>query len=139
MGRGGLITTPRFLSSSEETFALGEELAQSLKAPSVLALKGDLGAGKTTFVKGLAKGLQIQEPIQSPTFTFLHLYPSLAHFDLYRLTQEEDFIQLGFEEYFFSTFVCAIEWPEKITNLLPKETLHIHFEYEKKGRKVFIS
>jgi tRNA threonylcarbamoyladenosine biosynthesis protein TsaE len=127
------------LSSPEETIELGKSLAAYLKPGSVLALSGDLGAGKTTFVQGIALGLGIQDPIQSPTYVFLNQYSgrlSLYHFDLYRLKDESDFLGLGFDEYFALGGVCIIEWPERIASLLPKEAWCISFAYENQARKV---
>ncbi len=109
-------------------------MAQELPSNTVLALSGDLGAGKTTFVQGLARGLGITDPIQSPTFVILNLYPGLFHFDLYRLKSSADFTALGLEEYFQKEGICAIEWPDRIAQLLPPETVHIHFSYDSQGR-----
>lgn len=106
---------------------------------TLLALTGNLGAGKTTFVQGLAAGLGIDEPIQSPTFVLLNVYDGLAHFDLYRLKNAADFTSLGFDEYFQSGAICAIEWPDRIKELLPPETVHIEFIYEKEGRIAVVS
>lgn len=123
-----------WLSSHEDTIAFGRMVASSLPSQAILALSGDLGAGKTTFVQGLALGLNIQEPIQSPTFILLNVYDRLFHFDLYRLKNSADFTQLGLEEYFEKEGICAIEWPERIHDLLPPETLHLHFSYTPQGR-----
>lgn len=131
MGRIGLGTYP--LKSAEETIEFGAWIATCLEPGSVLTLKGNLGAGKTTFVQGLAKGLGIFEPIQSPTFVLLNVYEGLAHFDLYRLKSGDDFKHLGFEEY-FGKVICAIEWPERIADLLPQGTVRIELEYEQGGR-----
>lgn len=128
MGRIGLET--HLFSSAEETLAFGRQMARRLPPNGVLALFGDLGAGKTTFVQGLALGLGIQESVQSPTFVLLNVYEGLSHFDLYRLKKEADFIDLGFEEYFRKGGICAIEWPDRIAKLLPPETISIHFMYE---------
>ena len=128
MGRIGLKSGSYPLSSAEETVAFGILAARSLSENEILALSGDLGAGKTTFVQGLAKGLGILEPIQSPTFVFLNLYENLAHFDLYRLKNSSDFLNLGFDEY-FGKKICAIEWSDRIPTLLPSETIYIHFAY----------
>lgn len=134
MGRIGL--TPRIypLLSAEETFAFGKMAADLLPKNTVLALSGPLGAGKTIFVQGLAAGLGIMEPIQSPTFVLLNVYEGLAHFDLYRLKTASDFTSLGFDEYFESGGICAIEWPDRIGALLPRHTIYIDFVYEKEGR-----
>ncbi len=99
-----------------------------LQKPCVLALFGDLGAGKTTFMKGIAQGLEVENPlsVSSPTFTYLHIYEGrlpLYHFDLYRLTSYEQFRALGFEEYLRSDGVCCIEWADHALPLLPFGTI----------------
>ncbi|PIS02635.1 MAG: tRNA (adenosine(37)-N6)-threonylcarbamoyltransferase complex ATPase subunit type 1 TsaE [Chlamydiae bacterium CG10_big_fil_rev_8_21_14_0_10_42_34] len=105
-------------------------MAKELPKNTVIALSGDLGAGKTTFVQGLAQGLGISEPIQSPTFVLLNLYEGLCHFDLYRLKNSKDFTSLGFEEYFEGKGICAIEWPDRIENILPTKTVYIDLSYD---------
>jgi len=118
------------LSSPEEMVAYGKKLGASLPPGSILALSGDLGAGKTTFVQGLALGLGIDQPITSPTFIYFNQYEGklpLFHFDLYRMKGPEDFLGLGFEEYFEMQGICAIEWPEKVAELLPPRTIRISF------------
>lgn len=134
MGRIGLIAGKYPLLSAEETLAFGKMAAAVLPKNSVLALSGNLGAGKTTFVQGLAAGLGISEPIQSPTFVLMNHYEGLTHFDLYRLKTASDFTGLGFEEYFGSGGICAIEWPDRIELILPPETVRIEFIYAKEGR-----
>lgn len=113
-------------------------MAHQLQGKGILALTGDLGAGKTTFVQGLAIGMGIDEPIQSPTFVLLNAYHGLYHFDLYRLKQEDDFKNLGFDEYFEKEGICAIEWPERIAKLLPKETINIEFIYKDNQRIAWV-
>ncbi|HSX10704.1 MAG TPA: tRNA (adenosine(37)-N6)-threonylcarbamoyltransferase complex ATPase subunit type 1 TsaE [Chlamydiales bacterium] len=128
MGRIGLIYS---LASHEETLAFGRKMATLLPPNAVIALSGDLGAGKTTFVQGLALGLRIEENVQSPTFVILNIYQDrLFHFDLYRLKKPSDFTSMGFEEYFQKGGLCAIEWPDRIASLLPPETISIHFSYD---------
>ncbi len=122
------------LASREETIAFGQKMASQLPSNAVVALAGDLGAGKTTFVQGLAWGLGITDPIQSPTFVILNVYKGLFHFDLYRLKNRFDFISLGFEEYFHKKGICAIEWPDRIAELFPHKTVYIDFRYEQGGR-----
>lgn len=134
MGRIGLNSGSYPLASAEETFSFGKMAASLLPMGAVLALSGPLGAGKTTFVQGLAEGLGIVEPIQSPTFVLLNVYEGLAHFDLYRLKTAADFTSLGFDEYFESGGICAIEWPDRIKTILPPHTIYIDFVYEKEGR-----
>lgn len=123
------------LSTYQETLAFGQKMAELLPSNAVLALSGDLGAGKTSFVQGLALGLGIEDPIQSPTFVLLNNYnEQLYHFDLYRLKTPSDFTSLGFDEYFQKGGICAIEWPDRIKNLLPPETIYIDFQYDGESR-----
>lgn len=138
MGRIGLTTGNYSLSSAEEMFNFGAWAASVLPKNSILALSGDLGAGKTTFVQGLASGLGILEKVQSPTFVILNVYEGLAHFDLYRLKGLTDFTNLGFEEYFNLEQICAIEWPDRIREILPPETVHIRIEHKGGGRTLKI-
>jgi tRNA threonylcarbamoyladenosine biosynthesis protein TsaE len=134
MGRIGLNLGKYPLLSAEDTLSFGKMAAAVLPKNTVLALSGELGAGKTTFVQGLALGLGISESIQSPTFVLMNHYEGLTHFDLYRLKSASDFTGLGFEEYFEGEGICAIEWPERIESILPLETVRIEFIYEKEGR-----
>lgn len=102
--------------SAEDTFAAGEKLGETLKSGDIVALFGQLGAGKTVFAKGIAAGLGIAEEVTSPTFTFLKEYEGrlrLFHFDLYRIEDEEALENIGFCDYLQAKGVCAIEWPEK--------------------------
>lgn len=120
--------------SPEETASFGRDLGGQLKAGNVVAFHGDLGAGKTTLLKGLISSLaKIPEAeISSPTFIYMNIYEGsipLYHFDLYRLRSDEDFLSMGFEEYFFNSGITCIEWPERISKILPKETLHVYIEH----------
>lgn len=132
-------------NSAEETLSLGLNLALELRAGSVVALFGDLGAGKTTFLKGLIRGLTgvSYDEVSSPTFTYLNIYPAAVpvfHFDLYRLRSEEDFTALGFQEYFSTENICCLEWAEKIPGLLPPSSIRICFEHAGEDRrKILIS
>jgi len=117
--------------SAAATFAAGVSLGKTLTSNAILAFFGDLGAGKTTFIKGVAS-IFSSDTITSPTFTYLHIYSGklpLYHFDLYRIRSEKDFIDLGFTEYFQSGVICLIEWAEKIESLLPVNTLRIFLEH----------
>ena len=137
MGRSRIIK----LQSADQTMKMGKMLAHRLQENSILALYGDLGAGKTTFVQGLAKGLEINDPIQSPTFIYVNEYQGkmpLFHFDLYRMKSAEDFLALGFDEYFYASGVCAVEWPQRIATILPLESIVIEFAYCEEGRVVKI-
>lgn len=127
-----------FLSASaEETFTFAYELGRSLAPVSVLCFFGELGAGKTTFIKGLlqgAIGLDPQE-VQSPTFAYLNVYEAdgLAfHFDLYRLKSAEEFLSMGFDDY-FEAGICCIEWSERIASILPAEVIKVTLEHQEKG------
>ena len=112
--------------SPQETKTLAHSIALLLNEGSVIALSGDLGAGKTTFTQGLAKGLEIQKMVSSPTFTIMKMYNGrlkLTHIDAYRLEGLHQ--DLGFEELIGTQGVCVIEWPEYIKELLPQDYLEI--------------
>lgn len=114
------------VNSPEETMAFAEKLAGLLKAQDLLTLEGDLGAGKTTFTKGVAKGLGISRMVNSPTFTILKQYEGhldLNHFDVYRLEDSDE--DIGFDELFESDAVSVVEWAKFIADYLPKERLEI--------------
>src|SRR5262249_40233900 len=118
----------------EETHLLGKALAKELYPGAIIALGGDLGSGKTTFIRGIAEGIGGVDLriICSPTFTLLNIYAGnvpIYHFDLYRLPYPEEFFLAGFDEYFQSGGICCIEWAEKITGYLPDSTLFIDFSY----------
>jgi tRNA threonylcarbamoyladenosine biosynthesis protein TsaE len=112
--------------SEKEMIDFGEVLASHMFAGFILTLDGDLGVGKTTFTKGIGKGLAIQKVINSPTFTIVKEYEGrlpLYHFDAYRLEGHDE--ELGFEEMFEDEGVCVIEWPQFIQDILPSERLEI--------------
>lgn len=117
--------------SAAETFALGRDFAARLRAGSVLALAGDLGAGKTHFVKGLAAGLGLAAEVTSPTFTLIHEYSGgrlpLFHIDCYRLESADELLAIGLDEYLRGGGVTAIEWADKFPELLPADAQWIHF------------
>jgi len=127
-----LVGLKRISKSPEETVSIGEEIAQLLPRDQVVCFTGDLGAGKTTLIKGIAAkitGLPLRE-INSPTFNYLHIYEgieTLYHFDCYRLNGPQDFLTRGLDEYFGS--LCLVEWPERITPILPKDRVMIKIEY----------
>ncbi len=126
MGRKRII-----LTGSEETISFGAQFTSH----RILALQGDLGAGKTTFVQGLLNGLNIRDTAQSPTFTYLQIYEnSLYHFDLYRLQSERDFLLLGFDEFLNAGKITVIEWPERIASLLPPDTCLIRLSHHQQNR-----
>lgn len=116
-------------ASAEETRALAAELAASLPADTVLALHGDMGVGKTTFVQGLARGLGVKEQVTSPTFAIYSVYAGtrtrLVHLDAYRLDHERQLEALLLEEFLASPWVLAVEWPEKTGAWLPATAWHL--------------
>lgn len=118
------------LSSTEE---FGREFAEGLKAGSTIALIGPLGAGKTTLTKAIAKGLGVTETITSPTFTVVCEYETgrlpLYHFDVYRVNDEDELFELGFEEYFHKGGVCLVEWADLVMDLLPEDTIVLCLDY----------
>ena len=115
--------------SAAETLAFGRQLAATLQPGDVLALVGDLGAGKTCLVKGLAAGLGIAQVVTSPTFTLIHEYTGgrypLAHVDLYRLESPAAAVAIGIEDYLGGPGITVIEWAERIESLLPVGTKRI--------------
>ena len=121
------------IANEEALFAFGMELAKKLKPGDVIALEGDLGVGKTSLTKAIAKGLGIKDYITSPTFTIIHEYLEgrlpLYHFDVYRLDEEYEFHELGYEEYFYGEGVSLVEWADKIREFLPKDRIYIRLEY----------
>ena len=125
-------------ASAEEMQALAAKLAAVLPADAVLALHGDLGVGKTTFVQGLARGFGITEPVTSPTFTLysLHRGPGrlLAHLDAYRLENAAQLDTLMLEDFLVSPYCLAIEWPDNIAAWLPAGTLHLDLGIAADGR-----
>ena len=109
-------------NSPEETEKVAEALAKRLTAGTVLAYRGDLGAGKTAFTRGLARGLGVSEPVTSPTYTVVNEYLSgrvpLFHFDMYRLHCAEDLFDIGWEDYLDRGGICAVEWSENVAEAL---------------------
>lgn len=118
--------------SAEETFEIGEKLGKKCKPGDIYCLLGDLGVGKTVFTQGFAKGLGIEEPVNSPTFTIIQIYEEgrlpFYHFDVYRIGDVEEMDELGYEDYFYSQGVCLIEWANQITELLPEKVKVITIE-----------
>lgn len=126
-----------------ETFAIGEQLGQEAEPGQVYTLIGDLGVGKTVLTQGVAAGLQITGPVNSPTFTIVQIYEEgrlpFYHFDVYRIGDPEEMEEIGYEDYFYGEGVCLIEWANLIEELLPehyfeitmKKDLEKGFDYRK--------
>lgn len=127
------------LPDPQATIAHGVALGATLRTGDVLALCGDLGAGKTHFVKGLAAGLGADATVTSPTFTLIHEYSGgrlpLYHFDLYRLESENELLRIGFDDYLADGGVLAIEWAEKFPALLPPRTRWLRFAHRPDGTR----
>lgn len=122
-------------NSAEETNLIGERLASLLEAGDVLTLEGDLGAGKTTFTKGIAKGLGVKRTVNSPTFTIVKEYEGrlpLYHMDVYRLEDSDE--DIGFDEYFNGNGVSVVEWAQFIEEYLPTNRLDIRIKYNGDSR-----
>lgn len=119
-------------NAPDETYALGVKLGEKIKHGMVLLLEGDLGAGKTLLVQGLAAGLHVADEVTSPTFNLMNIYQgdyAVYHFDLYRLEQEEELAEIGFYEYSEAEDgVVIIEWPDKFPDCLPDEYIYIKIE-----------
>lgn len=115
--------------SREETAALGGRLADALKTGRVVAFTGDLGAGKTAFVSGMARALGVEERVTSPTFTIVNEYEGgrlpLFHFDMYRLGGADELFHIGWEDYLSRGGVCAVEWSERVAAALPPEAVRV--------------
>ena len=108
---------------TKDTYELGRKLGKEAKPGQVLCLYGDLGVGKTVFTQGFAKGLEIEEPISSPTFTIVQIYEEgrlpFYHFDVYRIGSIDEMDEIGYEDYVYGTGVCLIEWANLIEEILP--------------------
>ncbi|MFA5038392.1 MAG: tRNA (adenosine(37)-N6)-threonylcarbamoyltransferase complex ATPase subunit type 1 TsaE [Candidatus Omnitrophota bacterium] len=129
-------------ASWRQTMALAEKMALNLRPGDCLALVGDLGSGKTTFVKGLAQGLGFKKKayVCSPTFVILKIYPSripLYHFDVYRLASHDDFLRAGLDEFLQTEGISVVEWADKVENALPAGYTRVEFDFAgKSGRSI---
>ena len=130
-----------YLSTSrEETIKLGARLARFLQQGDIVCLFGDLGSGKTTFTKGIAKGLKINEElVSSPSFVLLNHYEGrlpLFHFDLYRIDDTQEVFSIGYEEFLYDDGVAVIEWAERLGILLPQNYLKVQFSFGKENQRL---
>ncbi len=133
--------------SAEETMEFGQQFTQKLKGGEMIGLIGELGTGKTTFIKGLAEGLRVDETITSPTFVILKTYPGriggkkieFVHIDAYRIESLDDIESLGVEDYLGrNDIIVAVEWAEKIKKILPKDTIYVQFKHKSKNQREII-
>lgn len=119
-------------NSPQETKELGKKMAERAKPGDVFTLVGDLGVGKTVFTQGIAEGLGIDEPVNSPTFTIVQEYESgrmpFYHFDVYRIGDPEEMDEIGFDDYIYGDGLCLIEWADLIEEILPEKRVAIRIE-----------
>jgi tRNA threonylcarbamoyladenosine biosynthesis protein TsaE len=125
---------------ADETRRIGQIIGRFLQKGDIIALIGELGSGKTCITQGIARGINVPENyyVTSPTFTLINEYPGripLYHLDIYRLSGSQDLIDMGYEEYFYGDGVIIIEWAEKIIDILPDDTLFIHFMYVDENKR----
>jgi tRNA threonylcarbamoyladenosine biosynthesis protein TsaE len=118
------------INNVEDTLKLGKQLGTKVNPGDIICINGDLGAGKTHFTKGIAKGLGIEDHITSPTFTIVNEYEGgrlkLYHFDVYRVNDPDEIYAIGFDEYIFAKGVSVIEWSDYISELIPEDFLSVH-------------
>ena len=125
-------------SSPQETKEFGRELAGTLKQGEVVALTGPLGSGKTCLAQGICAGLGVNEAVTSPSFIIINQYPGrfwVYHFDLYRLKDKRELMDLGYEEFFYGNGICIIEWAEKVEELLPEKRMEISLKMISKNKR----
>ena len=131
------------LNNEAATLACGDKFSRIVACGLVVYLHGDLGAGKTTFVRGVLHGLGHVGKVKSPTYTLVEPYIifnyNIYHFDLYRFTDEEEWDAAGFRDYFNAQSICMIEWPEKAENVLPEPDIHVHLSHNQSTRKIQFS
>jgi tRNA threonylcarbamoyladenosine biosynthesis protein TsaE len=124
-----------YILKEEDTIKVGEALGGLLKPGDIVALKGELGAGKTVLVKGIARGLDVKEEPNSPTFVIMNAYEGripLYHFDLYRISGAAELEGIGYEDYFFSDGVTVVEWAERADEIFPESTIEIEIKIQEK-------
>jgi tRNA threonylcarbamoyladenosine biosynthesis protein TsaE len=132
-----------FICRIEQLEEIAGHLLQKYAGQRVFAFYGTMGAGKTTFIKAICKQLSVRDIVNSPTFAIVNEYlrkndSSIYHFDLYRLKSWREMLDIGYEDYFYSGNYCLIEWPEKVENLLPGDTIRVELELtvERDQRKI---
>lgn len=131
---------PVICNSLEETRELSVSFGKTLKQGDIVCFFGDLGAGKTTFIKGIVEGIGGYSPefVNSPTFSYLNIYDGnipVYHFDLYRLRDADEFLSMGFDEYLYADGVCCVEWSEKIADLIPEEAIQVNISHLDETRR----
>lgn len=135
------ITTIEYIAQSEQdTMALAMQIASAFPRQGIIYLSGDLGAGKTSWVRGFLQGLGYRGQVKSPTYTLVEQYTVakrvIYHFDLYRLTDPRELMELGMRDYLEENTVCIVEWPERGGSVLPMADLECHFDFIEQGRRL---
>lgn len=130
------------IDSEEQLPEVAEALLEQLNGRTVVALRGEMGAGKTTLIRAVAEVLGVEDQVTSPTFALVNQYADgrgerLFHFDFYRIDDEREAFDLGYEEYFYSGDLCFVEWPEKIEALLPDEMAEVRITVEGPTQRTF--
>jgi tRNA threonylcarbamoyladenosine biosynthesis protein TsaE len=132
----------RYCANEAEQMALGAELSRAIDAPCIMFLQGDLGAGKTTLVRGFLRERGYIGPVRSPTYTLVEPYPlaheTVYHLDLYRLANGEELEYLGLRDMLGSGSILLIEWPEQGEGWLPQADLELHIQHEPDGRNILL-
>lgn len=128
------MSTVKVCHSLEETREFSVSFGKTLKKGDIVCFFGDLGAGKTTFIKGIVEGVGCCSPesVNSPTFSYLNIYAgqiTVYHFDLYRLRDADEFLSMGFDEYLFSEGIACVEWSEKIADLIPPDAIKVEISH----------
>lgn len=130
----------RLIADDAQMRAFGATLMSACNSGGIIALRGNLGTGKTTLVRGALESLGVASGVRSPTYTLIEYYPfeplSIAHFDLYRLAEPEELEYLGFRDYLNDSTLCFIEWPERAEGFLDDVGLTVKLEYDSGGRKI---
>lgn len=132
-----------YIKSLETIAQTAHEFVEQMGDNTVFAFHGKMGAGKTTFIKAICEALGVEDTINSPTFAIINEYRSktgelVYHFDFYRINKQEEAFDLGYEDYFYSGSLCFIEWPEKIEELLPSDTVHVTITEQPDGSREVI-
>lgn len=133
-----------FLSNEpNDQFALAEFIVNKAKTNPIVLFKGEMGAGKTTLIKNICNFLQVKDDVSSPTFSIVNEYETengeiLYHFDFYRIQEEEEALDIGCEDYFYSNRICLIEWPSKIKSLIPSNYIEVEIELVKEQRTIAV-
>lgn len=129
-------------NNPDQTIEIAKEFSKRVKTGDVICLRGDLGAGKTQFVRGFVQGFGFTgNEVTSPTFTVINEYSgdtSIYHFDCYRIKHYSEAVEMGAEEYFYGDGITIIEWPDKISELLPNDSLHITIQVVSENKREFI-